>query len=343
MYEFFRYSFMVLSVIFILVLITSSISYAWDNNKNYNRVDNLNRLYSYDDLKITNFHNPKVFTSKTDTLFVNHIPFIFLDEIGEVSRDKYTEERTRGISEDGYVMTSISKGYLIDAGRNLKISANLRYAKLGLGLSSLALAFSSDESNMDFSSLLSIGGIVCSIIAPYFIGQAGDILSNDNFLDTIRESGMALKTYRKSYYTGMILAATGTGMLALGASNGSDGMIKLGGLLIVPGFICSYMAPSYYLGLSGTSLSKINNFSVDTNLDLQKAGQNLNRASNLQFGSVVFSILGGVLTAYGVYESKDSIIYTGGIMLGLAIICDLFSSVGVSVAGTTLKQAANTM
>ena len=68
--------------------------------------------------------------------------------------------------------------YLLSAGRNLQTSAGLRYVGLGLGLASLAVSLgdTNSDSTLGFTLATLPGQAFVGLVAPYFVGKAGEQL-----------------------------------------------------------------------------------------------------------------------------------------------------------------------
>lgn len=260
------------------------------------------------------------------------------------------ENPKTGISEPlkgtTVMKSQIPNRYLLDAGRNLKISAVLRYVGFGLvsvSLIDLGHSLSNDESilGLDLSSTLALGGTTLSLVPsnfaiPFFIGRAGEELAVHPE-GPIQEAGIALQKYRKHYYRGVLSSIAGSGILIWGISKESNPGIATGAILTLASVLYTTIAPPYYLGSAGSSLRETDN------LHMQKAGRYLEVARENQYSALIISALGGIIAVSGIYRDEDTGIYGAGIALGLAAISNLVSSTRVHAASMELNQAAGTM
>lgn len=231
----------------------------------------------------------------------------------------------------------------MDAGRNLKIAAGLRYAGFGLGLASVALSRSSDETALDLSRILQYG-TTFFLISPYYVGKAGTELTKARLGSQVYGAGLALQKYRTHYYGGLAATILGTGLLALSLYGGYGGGIAdmgvVWGTIAVGGFVFTSLVPPYYLRSAGSYLSKTNSRSEDINLQMHKVGSHLTTARNCKYYSIAAYLLGGAITAYGVLEDDDSGIYMGSFILGFGAISDLLNTVMLNYAGAELDKVS---
>lgn len=237
---------------------------------------------------------------------------------------------------------------LLDAGRDLKISAVSRYVGFGLGLVGFTNA-SRSLSYLDFSSrTLALGGITLklassNLVTPFFIGQAGKKLTKAYPEGPIQEAGIALQKYRKYYYGGYLSSMTGSGILAWGIAKDSNSCIATGAIVTIASVLYTALAPPYYLGSAGSSLCKAEGLSMGVNLHMQKASQYLKTARQNQYSALIISALGGIIAVCSIARDDDIGIYGAGCALGLAAVCDLVSSTRVHAAGIELNKAARAM
>jgi len=201
--------------------------------------------------------------------------------------------------------------YLLDAGRDLKTAAGLRYAGFGLGLAGLALSLYGDKSDLDLSRALQCGSVAL-LISPYYIGKAGKELAQAHLDNQIDKAGTALRKYRSSYYGGLATAVLGAGLLAAGLNNESDYQAAVGAAVALGGLLYSFFAPPHCL-MSARSyiIDEMNIQPGKGSLLIHKIGGHLGDAGIYQYGSIFAYLLGGIITTYGVLQDDDTGIIGG--------------------------------